>query len=144
MIPDRLDERSLRRPEFQPGVAIVLSDGQGWHFPTPRFADLYPALDRAGHPELRRGFDVGPEYDALFNAYVDADEVAAEIAILAVMAHRLLARNYDLAFGDMRLLLRVKLDGDPEQGANQEMWRDLADHCTGNGKKTTPVGSSPS
>jgi hypothetical protein len=136
------DEPSLRRDDFREGVPIELANGQRWHFRPPTFADLYPVLDGDGNPQLRRGFDLGPGYDALCNGYVECEDAAAELGLLSVMAHRLLARNYTLEFDDMRYLLRIKLEGDPEVEANRAMWAALADVCLGNAPKTSAVGSS--
>jgi hypothetical protein len=134
------DEPALRRDDFREGVPIRLCDGREWHFRPPTFADFFVVLDKDGNPQLRRGFDLGPSYDSLLNSYVECDNPAGELALLSVMAHRLLARNYDLAFDDMRYLLRIKLEGDPEVEANRTMWSTLADVCLGNAPKPSPAG----
>lgn len=146
MIPDRLDERSLRRPDFAPGVPIVLSDGQEWHFPRPVMRDFYPTINREGELVLTPGSGFGPGYDALVDAFILADNPGDEHITLAALALDLLRRNYAIEATHLRYVLRLKRSGDPEAEANQEMWSAIAAVALGRdtGPKTTPVGSAPS
>lgn len=142
MIPEKLDETALRRPEFEPGVAITLSDGQEWHFPRPVMADFYPAFNREGELVLTPGSSYGPPYDALVDAFIMADSVGDEHLTLVALALDLLRRNYAIEPFHLRYLLRLKRPDDPGHEANEEMWAEIAAVALGRdtGPKHIPVG----
>lgn len=142
MIPDKLDEVALRRPEFQPGVAITLSDGQDWQFPRPVLSDFYPAFDADGKLALTPGFSFGPGYDTLVDAYVQGDSVGDEHLALVMLALELLRRNYVIEVFHLRYLLRLKRPDAPDAEANQQMWADIAAVALGRdtGPKPTAGG----
>jgi hypothetical protein len=145
MIPDKLDERALRRPEFEEGVPIALSDGQEWHFPRPVMRDFYPALNREGELVLTPGSGFGPGYDALVDAFILATTVNDEHITLVALALDLLKRNYAIEPFHLRYLLRLKRPGDPEEERNGEMWAQIAAVALGRdtSEKHTRDGSAP-
>jgi len=134
---DRLDEKARRRDPFAGGVPVVLGDGQEWSLPRPRIG-FYPGVGEDG--SLRFGEQpesvFGRDYDALLDAYVEAEDGSAAIRSLLSLAVDLLRRNYDLPPADLRTLLPRFYDDD----GNTEMWRAVADVAVGRSPKPTPVG----
>lgn len=133
------DEMALRLPEFQPGVAIVLSDGQAWHFRMPVVGDYYPAMDKAGKVQFRAGSDLGIAYDAMLDRYADSEDGVTERLALTEVAFALLKRNYAVGPDALRFLLRTRLDGAPDADANRQMWAAIAAVALGR----TPADAEP-
>ena len=116
-----LDEHALRRPDYTPGAAIKLCDGQTWHFPHA-LIEYLPRLDSAGKVELCRGTSFGADYDALADALSEADDAGEQMTALMALAIDLLWRNYALSFEQTAKLLRYKIGESPEAEANRAMW----------------------
>src|SRR5947209_7100077 len=72
-------ERDARRPDFRPGVAVRLADGQLWHFPAGRVDPETAALLEL----ISHAIPADPTLDRTVRAYVAA-------------AAALLLANYDL------------------------------------------------
>lgn len=114
------DESKARRPDFEEGRAIVLANGQAWHFRRPRvffIPDDSPLGFRVGYsngnePEtiaLRKRLDeLGP-------SPLIKDLVRAELAL----AKHGLRQNYDLTDGQVNELLHFAYPemGDGDQDA---------------------------
>lgn len=132
-----LDETAHRRDGFTRGVAIELADGQAWHFPRPLLGLLPEEADDGSVRFGERARCVfGAAYDALVDAFLEADDGRAEVDALLALAVDLLRRNYDLPAGALRALLpRV-----PDLDSNTRMWRAIADLALGRAPKPTPVG----
>ena len=86
------DEPTLRRPDWQEGVAIVLANGQSWAFRRPRIQAALKVID--GRIQLRSHF---PQYADELQALLDSTEPAADFPLIGHMALILLSENYDLA-----------------------------------------------
>jgi hypothetical protein len=138
-----LDEKALRRPEFQEGVPVTLSDGQAWHFPRPVLAGFGFTRGADGRTRLVRSFDAPDGFDRLVDAFVNAEGPSEEAVALADLAYDLLSRNYSLSFADCRPLLRLAAAGDPGAAGSDAMWSEIADVAMGRGPKPTPAGSAP-
>lgn len=139
-MPKVLDEQALRREDFAEGVEVKLWDGQIWTLPRPVLSGFYPKRKHDGTFEASTGFQFGPEYDRLLDAFIDSTDGLERMGLLFSLAAYLLGRNYDVADADLpRLLYRVVAD-DPRQEENFEMWQILSDIALGNAPKPTPVG----
>jgi hypothetical protein len=129
-------EKRWRKPEAS-GIPITLADGEAWLFPRPKVG-LSALVDSTGRPRFAqkstRSF--GADYDALVDAFIEADDGVNEAEALLALAVDLLGRNYDLAPSELVTLLPRWFDDD----ANQEMWRAIADAALGRAPKPTPVG----
>jgi hypothetical protein len=139
------DEAALRRGDFRGGVPVVLCDGREWTFPLPLMRDFYPIPAGDGSFRLVPGSDLGASYDALCDAFVDAQTKGEEYTTLAALAYELLRRNYDLEPKHLGHLLRMKRDDDPDYELNMDMWGDIAAIVLGRDprKKPTGDGSAP-
>ncbi len=134
-------EAERRRPDFRDGTAIVLSDGNPWVFPLPELQDFYFHEDAKGDVRMARGTSCGPEFDAILDAYVDAETSWDELCALAKAALFLLRKNYDLTPDDARFILRRARADSPDAEASNAMWREVGNVLTGVPKKeVTSVG----
>lgn len=91
-----VNEMDLRRSEFQPGIPVVLGDGQSWHF--PRICLRWKViLD----PETRRPKSIR-EYPQEAPTYAEALDLLDEgeapdyLSSVADLALQLLNRNYEI------------------------------------------------
>jgi hypothetical protein len=110
------DERSCRRTVYRPGRAVLLADGQHWTFPAPTEGE--PA--GAGQ--------VGPDYEALLRAIIEAEDQDERRRVELALAITLLACNYQLAAHDYAALLDFG-PGDPALSAVQAALGEIAsDH----------------
>lgn len=136
----RLDEQALRKPGFVEGEAIVLWDGQTWHFPKPIVLGFFPrpSADGPGQFDLAAKFDLGDDYEALIDRYVTESTFTGLIA----MAWSLLSRNYDLKPEDLGGLLFRVLKEDPRFEENEAMFDRVRDVCMGRAPKPSPAGSA--
>jgi hypothetical protein len=136
----RLDEQSLRRPEFAEGVPIVLGDGQAWQFPKPAVV-LNPvfddSLEATGFQSCAR---FGAEYDNLVESFLQAPLGSPERALrLATLAARLLARNYEIERGALGHLFPFGAN----DAENMAMWKALAELACGVFPKAEHSGDAP-
>jgi hypothetical protein len=138
------DEPALRREDWREGEPIELSDGQTWHFPRPVMRDFYPAM-QGGKLALVPGSDLGPGYDGLVDAFLEADTFGGEHLALTALAYELLRRNYRVEYPDLRYLLRIERADDGQSEENRAMWGRIAAVALGRteAKKPSPVGSAP-
>lgn len=131
-----LDEKALRKPGFEGGRGVILSDGQEWFFPLP-VVELIP--DRL--PSGRIGFvsttQFGLEYDRMIDELSVSETKADEAAALFDIAIFLLGQNYEIADEDLPLILRYQVEGDDGPGEAMEGVRSVA---TGIGPKPSPAG----
>jgi hypothetical protein len=132
-----LDEQALRTPGFQPGVPIVLGDGQAWHFPRPSLM-LQPVMKEDGSvafDQYRHSYETRCDelVDELFAATNFFDEANATLA-LAVHALR---RNYQLDAQAVRTLFAYRT----EDEAHKAMWESIRDVVLGRSPKPIASGS---
>ena len=115
--PDRLDERSLRRPDFMEGVPIRFGDGQDWSIPRPsvRFAPTAPGPDGAIGVAVLHCYEQDSMIRATVKAVEESATGAARLQHLFALAAALLRVNYDLTHGDLETLLGFDAD-DPAGG----------------------------
>lgn len=97
-----LDRDKLRKPGAT-GLTMTLADGQEWLVRRPRTL-FVPDDNEDG---IRAGWDLGPEYDALYDRLIAADNRFDEIRAVMAMARFLLCLNYDLGTEDLKRLLRL-------------------------------------
>ncbi len=135
-----LDEKALRREGFTEGVAIVLSDGQEWHLRRPELGDFAFRRDPSGTIRVQRGSTLGPNYETLLDAYLEAEDGLPSMVKLVEAAWFLLRLNYDLDDTALPQLFRMTVDDDPQAESNSEMWRTLSDAVMGRVPPPTPVG----
>lgn len=141
-----LDEQALRHPEFAGGVPITLFDGQDWTFPIPIVESFYPKRGADGKTRQALGFEWGPDYDDLVEAFVSSEYVRDETLALYDLAFDLLRRNYDVTFDDMRHILKRYKDGDPRYEAMLATYQAIASVAMGRPveKKAGEVGTTGS
>lgn len=130
-----LDEASSRRPDFLGGPAIRLADSQSWSFPRPT-SYFTPDDDGVG---VRRRWNLGDEYGALFDRALEADDELAMVAGELALGSFLLRRNYDLTPAQAGSLLRFGYGAtaDPE-AADMRM----AVMAVATGREPSPKASS--
>lgn len=133
------DEKSLRRPEFQPGQAVVLRGGQAWNIPCPEVW-LVPSFGPEGNIEVARASSFGPEFDLKLDAFQVAETINEEAAAMLGLAVDLLGRNYDLTPDHYRALLRYRVG---DEDANRPL-AEIGLIALGRGKveaETQPVAA---
>lgn len=105
-----LDERSLRRPEFDPQSVPIDFPGRGtWYLPRPRVT-YRRERDEGGNQVTRRIRDFGPEYDSLVEAFNAAKTVEDTVTALFDLASDLIRRNYEIGDDDLYSLLVYEVD----------------------------------
>jgi hypothetical protein len=99
---ERLDEASLRRPDFRPGYAVELADGGRYTFP-PVSIRIFP--DDDGSVQWRPWYDgdLEDDLDVLFGVVPARSGQVIEVRLRIAAA--LLRRNYDLPRGAVGRLL---------------------------------------
>jgi hypothetical protein len=110
-----LDEESLRRPDFLPGIPVRMADGQLWSL--PEAPDRYPRMAYGGAP--RR------EYAATVAAVLDAEDEAERRRAELALTIALLARNYDLGPAEYQELLGGE-SGGPATATLQRAFHNVA------------------
>lgn len=123
-----------RSPGFEPGVPVVLADGQAWQFPRPmvRWRKVY----REDVPVLEGRSSFGPEFDAAKERYV-AGTTLREVGLASIdLAEVMLLRNYDLSRDELADLLPYT-DEDGELG---ETWKSIYQVAYGIAPKPSPGG----
>lgn len=96
-----LHEARLRRPEFRPGPAIRLADGQDWILPAPPHDRRAPGFDES----------FAPQYEAHLEAVTEAEtEPEGRRAELALGLF-LLEQNYVLGPADYAALFSAPFGG---------------------------------
>jgi hypothetical protein len=141
-----LDPGARKRPTFEDGVPITLSDGNEWVFPLPKVGGYYyPSAGKDGKLAFVQAFDRGREYDALTDRYCEAgdDSAADRYLVLVEIAFFLLKQNYEVELSDMAALLQLQIGRGDEVRANREMWEKLGEVALGTGPKPTAVGGPP-
>jgi hypothetical protein len=124
----KLNEVDCRKPDWQPGAEVVLSDGQVWHFPRPRVVyrmrldatTRIPALtvDATGQSPT-----YGEMLDRLSNTTGDAEF----LSLLTAMALELLGQNYTIPDDAVPDLFTF----DPGSQVSGQRWNALADCVKG-------------
>lgn len=129
------DEARSRRPDFLGGPAVRLTDGNDWCLPRPT-SYFVPDDDAAG---VRRHWNLGDEYGALFDRCMEAEDDLAMIAGELAIARFLLLRNYDLTPAQAGSLLRFGYGAtaDPDAAAMRTAVMDVV-----TGKQPAPKASS--
>jgi hypothetical protein len=134
-----LDEESLRRPDFLPGIPVRMADGQIWSL--PKTPDRYPWMADGGAPgridaasgvgsldaedEAEEGGGLGQVYTATVAAVLDAEDETERLRAELALAIALLARNYDLGPADYQELLDSE-SGSPVTVAMQRAFHTVA------------------
>jgi len=127
------NEVALRRPDFRPGIAIRLANGQAWTFPAPSAS---PGMAAEGDLSGRRSSRPDPEYEALIRAVLEAEDEIEGRRVELALAIYLLGQNYDLGPADYSRLLEFP-PGNPALAALQRDFHNLAaDHLRHSGDRT--------
>ncbi len=113
-----LNETNLRKPDFEDGVRVTLSDGQDWTIPKPRFV-FYPRFDSDGNVTVGARVRFRDDIDFEVENFVGSNDPYAEIRYRFEVMFKLLRSNYDLSDENLSDLLAVNLS-DPVSAAN---WR---------------------
>jgi hypothetical protein len=133
-----LDEKALRKPDWRPGVAVKLGDGQTWEMRKPLMRWV-PIEQPDGAAKTRgRSHELGPELDEVVGVFFgdleserfNFSDARFELAI------RLLRANYNLTWENVGELLWISEDEDAE---NKEMWSQVSAVVAGRGPKPTPA-----
>lgn len=115
---DRIDELSVRRPDWIGGVWVILSDGQPWAFPRPRArSDASRVGALAWTVEGRHDPGFGATFEALVAGLPDPTAGdPANVGFFTALAGQLLLRNYDLSPDQAGQLLAAGFTagGDPD------------------------------
>jgi hypothetical protein len=99
-----LDEKSLRRPDFLPGIPVLLADGQSWSLPpAPDRSD--PGTAEGGPAAAAEGGAPVLDDEATLTAILDAEDEAERLRAELALAIALLARNYHLTPADYQEIL---------------------------------------
>lgn len=127
-----LNELELRKPGFQDGHKVKLTDNQEWTFPKAKFRFL-PKVLPDGTVEVGGGPSFGPAEDKLLEILFGVIEADGFERLRAKfqMAVRLLLHNYDLQPVDFEQLLVV----DPDSEENAAIWEQLTPVLTGSAPK---------
>jgi hypothetical protein len=135
MGPMTLNEQERRRPDFTPGLAVTMADGQKWNLPKPRHRFKPKIVD--GRVEIAGGATFGPESDddmeVLFG--VAESDPGEYIRVKFAMAVRLLRANYNLSDEELATLI-VWEPGDEKSDAR---WSELNDALQGIAPKPSPA-----
>jgi hypothetical protein len=133
-----LDERSLRRENFENGIECVLCDGQKWTFPPVRMR-LVPKLNEDGSIAVTPKQNYSKEIDAFLNYEVKEDEFQFVdwMQKRCAAAVRTLLRNYDLTSEQVSELLYWEDTPDSD-----EMWKQIDSATLGIVPKVSADGSS--
>lgn len=113
-MPERLDEQSLRRPDFVEGSPVVLADQQTWHFRRPTVRHV-PADTPIGF-DVRVRFDDDGTFSRLWREMREAEEGPRAIATMLAAGRYLLLANYDLTADQVGDLIQFAFgeEDDPE------------------------------
>jgi hypothetical protein len=114
-------ETAMRRPTFEPGIAIKLDDGQEWEFPRPRVK--WRMVLREDVRVLAGRTHFGPEFDEMRERLNAAENDGDYLMASFTVAAWLLRRNYDLTEAEALDLLAY----DTEDEANQSAWESIYD-----------------
>lgn len=135
----KLDETSLRRPDFAGGTPVRLADGRDWTLPRPRVR-FVPDDGPTGFATCLAlaGAD---DYQALLDAAAAAEAGPDVIRTELALGRRLLLANYDLTPGQVADLLQFGYDeaADPEAAALREAVTGVA---FGRGPKPSAAGGA--
>jgi hypothetical protein len=131
-----LDEKALRRPDFKPGVPVVLGDGQTWDLRKPRLRFI-PVEKDGAVKSAGRSCELGPECDELVGIFFgDIETASIDFASARFdLTKRLLTANYLLSIEQLQDLVYVE----PENKANEEMWTAISTVIAGRTPKPTPA-----
>jgi hypothetical protein len=136
-----IDEMSRRRPSFQPGVPVTLSDGQEWHFRRPRLT-VSPAMTDGQVAGVTIGAEGVADYDHLASILTGEFAVPTEAhwAARFTAAVAMLRSNYTLGDEECAELLKIV----PSDLAEVERSDAIVDVFLGvsPGPKAEPVTSS--
>jgi hypothetical protein len=129
MLTAVLNEPSVRRPTFEPGVPVVLEDGQPWQLPRPRVR--WRMVVREDVKILEGNTHFGPEFDSLRERINASENDGDYLGASFEAAAWLLRRNYALNENEALSLLAY----DVEDGTNQDMWEAIYDVIWGRAPK---------
>ena len=149
-----LDEKALRKPEFEPGVKLMLADGQDWEVPKPALR-VYPkfAPDNRTDKQKFMGSERELEIEALavainFGANPETrieydirelDDTATDnewIRIRFQHMYRILRLNYNIG-GDEAARLLIIDNKDP---VCEKAWANVCRFLTGKVETLTTAG----
>jgi hypothetical protein len=130
-----LTETAKRRPSFEPGVPVLLEDGQQWQLPRPRIRWKMVVRDDVKIVEGHTHF--GPAFDALRERINASENDADYLGASFDSAAWLLRRNYELTEDEALSLLAY--DGEDE--ANQAVWATIYDVIWGRAPKHSAGGA---
>jgi hypothetical protein len=126
-----LDEKGLRRPEFdeRSSVRIRLADGQEWAFPKP-WLEIHASFVGGRATETCPILTCGPELDALIEAMAGCRDNAALLMGAASLGASILSANYNLSDRDLDQLFAFRA-GDPSSSEWVKAVMDVATGETG-------------
>lgn len=138
--PRPLTPEARRRDRFDPGLPVVLDDGQTW--------ELAPIT--LGWGFTREGGKTRPVpravdgYEAILDQYLEANDPEEVACAMTDCAYALLAHNYDVTFEEAgRHLLYRARPGTSGAEASAETWSQIAAWVVGQRPKATADGSEP-
>jgi hypothetical protein len=136
----RVDEKSLRKAGWQPGMEVVLADGQVWHFPRPTLVYRMHVDPETRMPVMRPGVKgLSATYAELLDRLEEqSDGSAAMFSWITAMALELLSPQYTIPDE----LVPELFAWDPSSDASIQRWVKLKLAVCGRGAypKPAPVG----
>ncbi|CAB4130967.1 hypothetical protein UFOVP124_46 [uncultured Caudovirales phage] len=128
-------EQGCRKPDWQPGAEVVLSDGQAWHFPRPRLVYRMHIDPVTQLPVMRRDASIQSEsYGAMLDKMDDAANDAEFMTTLTALSLELLAQNYVIPADAVPDLFTF----DPGSEVSKTRWQALANTVKGQASYPKP------
>jgi len=125
----RVIESECRRPEWQAGAEVVLSDGQVWHFPRPRLKYRMTLDASTRIPAMIRDASVqSPTYAEMLDKLDNSANDAEFMSLITAMALELLGQTYNIPDDAVPVLFQF----DPGSEVSMNRWQSLAAVVRGN------------
>lgn len=140
-----LDEKALRKPEYDDGISVVLTDGQPWVFPRPVVRTRFAAHNDLGFEIVVRAKGV-PTYNDLYDRWAQSTTRGEEIKAEFLLARALLMANYSITDEQFADLVQFPLNADDDD-ADPEGFRireQIIAVIRGDTPKPSAVGAGPS
>ena len=146
---EKLDEKAMRRPDFQGGEGITLSDGQVWYFPKP-LLEFAPHHSDGAPTTAGVVTSLGDEFDRLIQEYDEACAVAQSnepeptarrpIDAMMGLACHMIRLNYDVDNATLSRILRWR----PNDEVSNERWATIINVARGLDAPKPSAGGSDS